>query len=461
MKCSDEKKMAMLKVLQEKSEPFGIHDLLHRLPNDFAERSVRRWLAELIKAKLVEKTGKKRSTKYYYSGLGLSPIFNPIVDSLDFGATDIPLFVSRSVYATISFRLLEEADRFFSEASLRIIAKVRQPAFARQPVFYNDYWLEKYKPNRSFYLPLQIRAELSRSGKQSKDADPAGSYALVIFNRLLIDLSYNSSRLEGNTYSLLETEKLLLEGTGAQNKSESDKIMILNHKEAIRYLVDSALKLQVSKEAICTIHYLLSDALVESHYAGTIRNHEVRVGGSVYTPYADFKKLQKQLKLITKKAALIKDAYEQSFFLLIHLSYLQAFSDANKRTARLSANIPLIKNNLVPLSFNDVGSEDYTSAMMAVYELQNIQPMIDLYLFSYKRTCALYASTIHSMGVNILRVRYRNQRRQLISEIILGKKIGPSIETYIQAQAKELIPEKDRSSFIEDLKKDLAAIDQH
>src|SRR6202030_2042468 len=105
----------------------------------------------------------------------------------------------------------------------------------------------------------------------------------------------------------------------------------------------------------------------------------------------------KEFERIIKKAALIENPYEQSLFLLIHITYLQAFSDVNKRTARLSANIPLIKSNLVPLSFNDVDRDDYTSAVIAIYELQNVRPIVDLYVFSYLRTCALYDSTVKTI----------------------------------------------------------------
>jgi Fic family protein len=93
----------------------------------------------------------------------------------------------------------------------------------------------------------------------------------------------------------------------------------------------------------------------------------VRIGGeSTYIPFEDSKRLAQQLEKIAAKAALIKDSFEQSIFLLIHLSYLQAFSDVNKRTARLSTNIPLIKNNLVPLAFSDILVDDYMSAMIAI-----------------------------------------------------------------------------------------------
>ncbi len=427
MKRSNDKKMAVYEVLQERGTPLGTLELLRYLPKSFAERSVRRWLDELCKEQLIEKTGQKRSTKYR-----------------------IP-----------SFSLKESPDEVlcFTQESKQAIAKIRRPVFERIPVSYDESWLKKYEPNRSFYLPLTIRAELLRNGKRSKDHDPAGSYAHRIFNRLLIDLSYNSSRLEGNTYSLIETQKLLLDGTVPPNKSEDEKMMILNHKEAIRFLVDTAPKLQVSKETIYTIHYLLSDGLIEPHYVGKVRDHDVRIGGSSYIPYTNPTKLEKQLELITKKAALIKDPYEQSFFLLIHLSYLQAFSDVNKRTARLAANISLIKNNLVPLSFIDVIREDYTSSILAVYELQDVRPMIDLYLFSYKRTCAMYDSTIQSMGVDILRVRYRKQRRQLLTEIILQKKVGASIDRFIKKEASKLVPKNDLPFFIEDVKEDLVEID--
>jgi Fic family protein len=147
--------------------------------------------------------------------------------------------------------------------------------------------------------------------------------------------------------------------------------MILNHKEAIRYLVDNPLKIELTRNVICTLHYLLSDGLVESTEAGKVRKHGVRIGGSTYIPFEDPKRLERQLEKIANKAKLTRDPYEQSIFLLVHISYLQAFADVNKRTARLAANISLIKGNLVPLAFSDVRIDDYMSTMIAIYELQD------------------------------------------------------------------------------------------
>ncbi len=233
-----------------------------------------------------------------------------------------------------------------------------------------------------------------------------------------------SSRLEENTYSILDTEKLLLHGSGATGKLDEEKVMILNHKVAIRYLVENAAKIDANRNVICTLHYLLSGGLIESRYAGKVRDYGVRIGGSTYLPFEDPKKLEHFLEVIGKKAELISDPFEKSIFLLSHISYLQAFVDVNKRTARLSYNIPLIINNLVPLAFNDVVVKDYMSSMIAIYELQDVGPLRDLYVYSYIRTCAAYDSTMKALGFDEKRVRYRQDRRALIREIILRDLVG-------------------------------------
>lgn len=347
----------------------------------------------------------------------------------------------------------------FGFESLKIIEQVRRPVYERNPIAYADPFFDSYQPNVTFYLSQELRNRLEYAGYRSKKEDPAGTYAHQIFNRLLIDLSYNSSRLEGNTYSLLDTQRLLLEGSSAEGKLDEEKIMILNHKEAIRYMVDNAPRLDISEQTIFTIHYLLSDGLVEPRYAGKIRDHAVRIGGSTYLPFEEKKQLQVRFNRIMEKAAKIKNAYEQSLFLLVHITYLQGFSDVNKRTARLSANIPLIKANFVPLSFNDVQRDDYTSAIIAVYELQDVRPIIDLYVFSYMRTCAMYDSTIKAIGIDEVRVRYRQQRRGIIRDVILKGMVGNALKVYIDQQALNLIKVEDRTSFIEDVMEDLKDID--
>jgi len=417
------KKMAVLRQISQGMESYSLKEILVKLGEGYSERSLRRWLADLVQEGLIEQLGAKKATRY------------------------------KAVYYKI-----DHLGKCFSVESEDILKQIRTPLYERMPMIYRDEWIEAYEPNKSFYIPLELRLQLFQAGRRLKLDDLAGTYARQIYNRLLIDLSYNSSRLEGNTYSLIDTQKLLLEGASAEGKLNDEKIMILNHKEAIRYLVDTAPKLVVSDQTIYTIHYLLADGLLESHDTGCVRNQAVRVGGSVYIPFEDSKQLLVRLNRVIEKAAQIQDPYEQSLFLLIHISYLQAFLDVNKRTARLSANIPLIKNNLVPLSFNDIEREDYNGAMIAIYELQDMRPLLELYIFSYMRTCKIYDLTIKSVGYDEVRVRYRQQRRAIIREIILHHKIGKALHTYIQNEVPKLVKKEDQEAFIQDLMEDLKEI---
>ncbi|MBP9726042.1 MAG: Fic family protein [Gammaproteobacteria bacterium] len=416
---NSEKQNALLRVLNNQSVPVSLSILLQQLGADFPERTVRRWLEQFVRAGMVIKVGEKRSTAY--------------------------VSIKSSIFTAHSQRILEQ---------------IKKPYFQRQPAAYNTAWVHAYKPNVDRYLPQGTWALLrSMHAGQSSSKDPAGTYARRIYNRLLIDLSYNSSRLEGNTYSLIETEKLIIEGVANTDKLDEEKVMILNHKEAIRHLVDNAHRLQINNDEICTLHYLLADGLLQpSSSVGIVRDDAVRVYGTTYMPLEGRSRLVDELGYICETASKITDPYEQSFFLLVHIAYLQAFKDVNKRTARLSANIPLIKNNLVPLSFNYINKEDYISAMIAIYELNEVGPLANIFASSYQKTSEEYAVTVEVMGFDEVRVRYRTQRRQVIRDIILQKLTGDALETYVELQTKKHIPEKDQMNFKEDLIDDLVEL---
>jgi Fic family protein len=422
-----DKKLAVFTAIHYMKDWVSLSELLGYLGEGYAERSVRRWLNELIKQGSVEKKGQKRGTLY------------------------------RANPAAVGVR--KELHRLlFAEQYKELIAYIRQPLYLRKYRAYQKQWLEDYIPNKTFYLSNEERFILREWGERSNNHDAAGTYAKHIYNRLLIDLSYNSSRLEGNTYSLLDTEKLIIEGESASGKLNEEKIMILNHKEAIRYLIDNAEKITINFETICTLHYLLADGLLPSGRAGILRDHAVKIGGSTYLPVDNKLQLEHLLTTISAKAAFINDPYEQSFFLLVHIAYLQAFEDVNKRTSRLSANIPLIKNNLVPLSFNDISKEDYHDAMIIVYELNDIKPLASLYYYSYRLTCQEYDSSVESLGFDRIKIIYREARREILKNIIVLQLTGTAIQDYVEKETQRLIPAIDQAEFIKTINEEISVL---
>ena len=433
------KKLAVFEVLRAQSEALSLPELLALLPPGFAERSVRRWLSELEREGRVAKTGRKRGTRYQAVADFPESLGAEQGGAVDDGTPAAP-----------------EPLRF-SQAAQAATAYVSQPLFQRAPVAYDADWLAAYQPNRTAYFPAGEAARLAAEGRRAPVGDPAGTYARRIYNRLLIDLSHHSSRLEGNTYSLLDTERLVLEGRPADGKLDVETVMILNHKEAIRHLVEQSVPRGVSYDEILTLHYLLSDALVASEHSGAVRDHGVRVSGSAYIPLEDRVRLERQLRRVAEQAAAIADPYEQSLFLLVHITYLQAFADVNKRTARLCANLPLLRQNLVPLSFNAVDKDDYATAVISIYELKEPRPMAELYAASYLRTCAQYDATVEASGFDAVRVRYRQQRRKAIAGIVADVAFGEALAERVRVAAAE-VPADDRQAFVEDLHEDLAAL---
>ncbi len=449
---SDEKSL-LLNHLKQFTSPTAFSTIAAGL--ETPDRTLRRWLSKLVEQGLIEASGERKGRRYHYAFQGSlvqEPLISePLVHDL------LILEDSAEYNATTASSNLSSV---FSAVSQQVINQVRAPLYERRPCTYRYEWLERYQPNATFYLNAEERNQLHEIGQRLNVGMPAGTYAKQIFNRLLIDLSYHSSRLEGNTYSLAETEKLLLQGMSADDKIDADKVMILNHKDAINFLVEGVNRLDTldernGEENVRTMHYLLAEGLVPNGCAGIIRNDGVRITSSTYIPMEGQQRLEQQLQLIINKAAAINDPFEQSLFLLIHIAYLQAFIDVNKRTARLSANIPLVRNNLSPLSFIDLDKDDYASAMIACYELNNERPMVELFIRSYLRSCEHYSVVVDAMGIDTLRVRYRGKRRRLISEVVSGLLVGTAIQKCIESFSKKEVPTEHREKFIADVQQDL------
>ena len=382
-------------------------------------RTLQRRLAHLLKTGAIGKEVGRRSSKYFIVAAGTK--------------AETPEHSG--------------SQAVFSEDSQGAIKRLQRPVYLRARVTYKRLFLEEYIPNKTFYIPVEKRKALARAGRRADAKLAAGDYVRQICQKLLVDLSYNSSRLEGNNYSKLDTQKLIEQGIGAEGRIYEETVMIINHKKAILFLIENARDVQLAPLTIFSLHNLLSqDLLRNPQSCGSIRKVDVDIGKSAYKPLNNPRQLAKIFELILFKARKIADPFEQSFFVLIHLSYLQAFEDVNKRTARLSCNIPFIKENLCPLSFTKVSRGDCSAALLSIYEQNDIRPMLDLYCWAYRRSCEQYPVVKDTPGaIDALRVEYQQQRKDVMRQIAKKALRGVDAERLIEVYCRENnIEEADR-----------------
>ncbi|MFI3319564.1 MAG: Fic family protein [Rikenellaceae bacterium] len=189
-------------------------------------------------------------------------------------------------------------------------------------------------------------------------------------DRLGVDLSWKSSQIEGNTYSLLETERLLMEKETAEGKSKDEAVMLLNHKDALDFIIENPDCLSdLSVARVENIHSILTKEL---NVDRNIRNRRVGITGTNYRPLDNEFQIREALEATCHLVNSRDDVFEKALLLLLLISYIQPFDDGNKRTARITSNAILIANNYCPVSFRSVDSIDYKKAMLTFYEQNNI-----------------------------------------------------------------------------------------
>lgn len=204
--------------------------------------------------------------------------------------------------------------------------------------------------------------------------------------RLGVDLSWKSSQIEGNTYSLLETERLLKDKQTASGKTKEEAVMLLNHKDALDFVLDipDYLK-ELSVHRIEDIHSILTKELEVDR---NIRHRRVGITGTNYRPLDNEFQIREALEDTCTLVNGKDNVFEKALLTLVLLSYIQAFVDGNKRTARITSNAVLIANGYCPISFRTVDSIDYKKAMLMFYEQNNIAAFkkifIEQFLFAVK-----------------------------------------------------------------------------
>jgi Fic family protein len=323
-------------------------EIHERLSSDSSYSTTKRALAKLIDKKLVDRFGNRKNSTYR---LGKSYQILHIIDSEAYFEKDID---DREIRETFNFALIQEellaVELFTDEERKRL---------------------------------EELQATYSRSAAQLSKEE----YDKEI-ERLAIDLSWKSSQIEGNTYTLLETERLLKEKKTALGKHKDEAVMLLNHKEAIDFVVANPDYLQkLSVRAIEDVHSILTKELGISR---NLRNRRVGITGTNYRPldnqFQIIEAFESMCELINRKPSV----FDKSLLALVLISYIQGFVDGNKRTARIVSNAILIANNHCPLSFRTVDSIDYKKAMLIFYEQNNITAFKRIFMDQFRFAVRTY-----------------------------------------------------------------------
>lgn len=303
-----------------------------------AYATFRRDLAKLVEDGVLTLTGKGKASRYT-----LSPAYNLFrpVDLESYFSKEID---ERRINENYNFDLIEKT---LAAASL----------FTKAEIDYLDALQRTFAKNISQLSAAQYRKEMERLG---------------------VDLSWKSSQIEGNTYSLLETERLLLEKETAAGKSKDEAVMLLNHKDALDFILDNPdylSELTVSK--IENIHSILVKELAVER---NIRIRRVGITGTNYRPLDNEFQIREALEQTCKLVNRKESIFEKALLILLLISYIQPFDDGNKRTARIVSNAMLIANSYCPLSFRSVDSIDYKKAMLLFYEQNNISAFKQIFI---------------------------------------------------------------------------------
>jgi prophage maintenance system killer protein/predicted transcriptional regulator len=304
--------------------------------------TLKRILSKLITENFLSTFGQGKGTKY-----NISPAFE-LIEPINVGKYYEKEIDEREIKEGFNFSIIKE-----------VIAK--HSVFTESELGKLNELQKKFQTNISQLTGIEYKKE---------------------FERLAIDLSWKSSQIEGNTYSLLETERLLKEKETAAGKTKEEAIMLLNHKEALDFIIDNPdylYPLSVSK--IEDIHSILTKELsVERN----LRKRRVGISGTNYRPLDNEFQISEALKNSCDVINSKKSVFEKALLALMLISYIQPFMDGNKRTARIVSNAILMHEKHCPLSFRTVDSIDYKKAMLLFYEQNNISTFKEIFINQFE-----------------------------------------------------------------------------
>ena len=431
---SEAKRQALLDAVARHPEGISLSDIETALGGHVGRRSIQYHLGALVRADRIERRGDRRWTLYFPRNARTAPV----------GSADAPAAPS-------------PVDIPLTPAARRTLAYLERPSAVREPAFHRAAFRAGYRPNVDGWLSEVERERLHRLGDVVGRPEPAGTYARRVLDRLLIDLAWNSSRLEGNTYSLLDTRRLIAFGIEADGGNPLEAQMIRNHRDAIEFLVENAAETGFDRRTVMNLHALLANELLPDPLSpGRLRRMAVGIGGSTYRPLDTPTLIESEFDALLEMLSSVEDAFEQALLTLAHLPYLQPFDDVNKRVSRLAANIPLIRRNLVPISFVDVPRELYVKALLGVYESNDTALLKELFLWAYERSASNCAEVRQSLGSpDPFRLRHRESMVALVGDVVRRQLGLRDVSRHVRDWTDEHVAAADRARFADMVESEL------
>jgi len=308
--------------------------------------TVKRALSEMVKSGVLVTAGSGRAVKYSVSTIG-------------------KLFFNVDVYAYCSI----DPDKRYGlrQYNFDLFSSIPNNIFSDEELKYLENVTKKYKQRTNDFSSIIQRKELER---------------------FVIELSWKSSKIEGNTYTLLDTEKLILENKKAAGKTEEETRMILNHKDAFNFIYKNAKQFKtITRKNVEELHFILTKDL---EINSGLRKAMVGITGSTYKPLDNVYQISDALDALVAMIGRIETPYAKALMALLGISYVQPFEDGNKRTGRLMANAILLAYGLPPLSYRSVDEDEYRKATLVFYELNSIMEFKKIFISQYDFTAQNY-----------------------------------------------------------------------
>ncbi|GMX58754.1 MAG: hypothetical protein MCSN_4080 [Candidatus Microsyncoccus archaeolyticus] len=342
-----EQKIISIILKQEKAQSSSIYEELLKLEESISFVTVKRILSELVKKDFLIVSGSGRSTNYSVSINGR-----------------VFFDVNAHEYCSV-----DPDKRYgFKKYNFELFSSFPKELFTKEELDKLNNATTKYELKLKDFPPSLQKKELER---------------------FIIELSWKSSKIEGNTYTLLDTEKLILENQVAAGKTIEETQMILNHKDAFNFIYENSKKFEnVTRKNIEELHKILIKKL---NINSGLRKKIVGITGSIYKPLDNIYQIEEAIESLGVIISKLSDPYSKALMALLGVSYIQPFDDGNKRTSRLIADAILLSNNLPPLSYRSVDEKEYKEAILVFYELNSINPFKKIFIEQYYFTVENYS----------------------------------------------------------------------